>query len=109
MTVDTERLRQLATAATPGPWDRSLMVPGRIGHLTARETWYEVGQVYTVQDTDFVLAANPTTVLAMLDRIETLKGLLREAADALDDLDFPDDWFANTSDIVDRCRAVLDK
>lgn len=79
-TIDTDRLRK--PEATPGPWVRSLIVPGQIGSLVEidasatrrgeREVWVDIGRVLKRQDTEYAIATGPDVVLALLDRIEAL-------------------------------------
>ena len=82
MTIDTQQLRELAQKATPGPWTYfpypkykehhvSLPIDGSgmtmplfpDGCQTSRQR----------EDAEFIAAANPATVLALLDEIDRLR------------------------------------
>lgn len=79
MTVDTERLRALAATATPGPWEWD-------GDGTLRDASGEP----VIGAYSFIGAANPTTVLALLDRIADLEHALRSSV-RMANLHDPDD------------------
>lgn len=97
MTVDTERLRRLATAATPGPWgnfqagwrfDENLRGGGPINGVLSMSAEWSICATFTgaawghagdvnlddrsERDAEFIAAANPATLLALLDRIDEL-------------------------------------
>lgn len=65
---DLPALRALAEAA--------LAIEEDLEELDSDETVYERSEI-----PDFIAAANPTTVLALLDRIAALESGLREACD----------------------------
>lgn len=107
MTIDTARLRELAEKAVPGPWDLEYddeTVEVNAG--SARTTWNEahtvgfpasswaprdrilerdVGYLDEAEadeiaaDAEYIAAANPQTVLALLDEIDRLRSAIREA------------------------------
>jgi len=60
-------LRAKAEAATPGPWSRDR--DGEIEGLSGEH----VATSYRDQDSAFIAAANPTTILALLDALEDEK------------------------------------
>ena len=78
-TPDLAELRRLAEAATPGPWEAFGAVDGRRGERwlgvttdmraieSARAGDVFAAQNCTRQDALFIAAANPATVLALLD------------------------------------------
>jgi hypothetical protein len=78
MTVDYDDLRAKALAATPGPWETP----------TGDCVWSEERLVARGDDerpfveraanTAFIAAANPVTVLSLLDEIAALKAALQE-------------------------------
>jgi hypothetical protein len=85
MTIDTTKLRELAQKATPGPW--YISAPGE------QAVWHDIkDRRYLIADTsngftddgnaEFIAAANPATVLALLDELE--KRTLR--ADILEEM-----------------------
>ena len=92
-TPDLAELRRLAEAATPGPWEAFGAVDGRRGERwlgvttdmraieSARAGDVFAAQNCTRQDALFIAAANPATVLALLDAAaerDRLAGLLDE-------------------------------
>jgi len=88
MTIDTTKLRELAMNATPGPWT-----------ATNRSDWSEcVAEISdwhvvpTLQqselsnmdvDAAYISAANPATVLALLDELERTQGSVAITSAAL--------------------------
>ena len=62
-----EKLRRLAKAATPGPW----VADGLEGTLDSLSTGRRVAEVtmWPEVDAEFIAAANPATVLGLLDRL----------------------------------------
>ena len=88
MTIDTTKLRELAMSATPGPWT-----------ATNRSDWSEcVAEISdwhvvpTLQqselsnmdvDAAYISAANPATMLALLDELTRTQGSVAIASAAL--------------------------
>ena len=73
--IDTTKLRELAMKATPGPWllratewNLYLVQSGREGDGSIVDTAYS-----RRNDIDYIAAANPATVLALLDEIDRLR------------------------------------
>ena len=65
-------LRAKAEAATPGPWDSfadGTCIWERIKDLPEGH----IGECYRANDTAYVVAANPATILKLLDMIEQLQ------------------------------------
>jgi len=100
MTIDTTKLRELAQNATPGPWewchwdnDSFEIVSGGfdsdgrvIGSTVVQpdasdEEGY--GGVKRREDADYISAANPATVLALLDELTRTQGSVAIASAAL--------------------------
>lgn len=81
--IDVKRLREVAEAATPGPWsdDRTegnVWAPGnreRVAQTFARHYW---------QDTEHIATFDPPTVLALLDRLEAAEALARQWSERCD-------------------------
>lgn len=79
--VDTKRLRELAEAATPGPWGteqgdlEEWPSTVAIAVTGGRQKIYACppGGTFPKADQEFIAAANPSTVLALLDEIERLR------------------------------------
>lgn len=77
MSINDELLAELeaaANAATPGPWTSEI----EGGHLNvASEDWYllqlHADQPRYIEDSKFVAAANPATIIALLAHIADLK------------------------------------
>lgn len=88
-TPDLAELRRLAEAATPGPWEAFGAVDGRRGERwlgvttdmraieSARAGDVFAAQNCTRQDALFIAAANPATVLALLDDVDERDRLAR--------------------------------
>ena len=70
--IDTTKLRELAQKATPGPWEQ-------INHIVFTETgnleWVVANarSGNSIIDAGYIAAANPSTVLALLDEIDRLR------------------------------------
>lgn len=77
MTIDLDELERLAKAATPGPWyagekNRWQLHDGRF----IRTSHDHSGTAMVVSgggDADFIAAANPETVLALVERVRALE------------------------------------
>jgi len=106
MTINHQTLRELAEKATKGNWTRG-------GFKTVRTT--EFGRVATAEnyatakeDASFIAAANPQTILALLDEVEALRveaGRLEWLWDQLRESD--KHWFAPKFD-GDNMRQAID-
>lgn len=92
MIVDTKKLRELAESATPGPWSTNAPSATKVvdvGVVQGEEdyedyafargpaTYRKVGDAYNGpwrkqadQDAAFIAAANPQTVIALLDLVD---------------------------------------
>jgi hypothetical protein len=70
MTVDRKRLRELALAATPGPWNTPTgdYVWAGETQIAARDEERDFAQASV--DMHFIAEANPQTILAMLDALD---------------------------------------
>jgi hypothetical protein len=81
--VDEQKLRQLAEAATPGPWSFIRHTCGLNGEHDARDDWTVYGadleavcmegSAPALKDPDFIAAANPAVILHLLDELQTLR------------------------------------
>ncbi len=82
MTIDTQRLRELAQKATPGSWYSKWP--------EERCTWVDIGNsrypvAYTgdcfndAPNAEYIAAANPATVLALLDELQAMREDLNDA------------------------------
>ena len=108
--TDTSRLRALAEAATPGEWG---VLPADTTEIVSRSgydiatTWdamkndradvYNTDYKRTDQNAAYIAAANPQTVLALLDRIAELEEavvMVREQAERVDRLEKAFDFVA---------------
>lgn len=75
-TIDTNRLRELANDATPGPWawdDDGRPGSGRYKILWGAEEANIMRADPHAADTLFIAAVSPDVVLALLDRIAVLE------------------------------------
>lgn len=94
--IDTKELRRVAEVATPGPWvqrgraDPTMVLESRNGYRVADCLYGE--HPCTSPDAEFIAAANPATVLALLDRVERLEKSITAHKEAMDhhggDIDF---------------------
>lgn len=72
--IDTDALRKLCKSATPGPWEQ-------INHIVFTETgdleWVVANarSGNSIIDAEFIAAANPATVLALLDELDRLRNV----------------------------------
>ena len=91
MTIDTQRLRELAQKATPGPWKAGCLASWNADGVSCRfvyrgndesvQTRVRIkggegvnGSVFDCDaDAEYIAAANPATVLALLDEIDRLR------------------------------------
>ena len=78
MTIDTTKLRELANKATTGPWEQ-------INHIVFTETgdleWVVANarSGNSIIDAKYIAAANPATVLALLDELDAANTSRRAA------------------------------
>ena len=78
--MNTEELKRLAEAATPGPWTKREYILGigcGVDGVTA------VAHHTTSSDADFIAAANPATVLELIAEIERVTKQRDELLSAL--------------------------
>ncbi|ASD96388.1 ead/Ea22-like family protein [Salmonella enterica] len=75
MTIDKQALREVAEKATPGTWRRTSSLFNGITVTPFSLCGEEVTLAHTVEkrDAEFIAAANPATVLALLDELEHYK------------------------------------
>lgn len=88
MTVDTKKLREFAEAATPGPWkasgwhhekfDGNHEVKSLTGNEWVCET--NVSRLYE-ENAAFIAAADPQTVIGLLDKLAAMTAARDEACD----------------------------
>lgn len=85
MTIDRDALRRLAEGATPGPWSPE-KDEGSAHRGSVRENygWEQVAVTYCgasrghgIDNAVFIAAANPRTVLALLDALDEAERFLR--------------------------------
>lgn len=82
-------LRELAEKASPGPWDARCREFSNTE--LPRNIWSEYGWVCKtegispVEDAEFISAANPETVLALLDEIDQLEAEVERGASIVKD------------------------
>jgi hypothetical protein len=71
--VDIEKLKQLARGATPGPWEHLPEDDALAGEIQNTDGKY-VGLIsefdWQYPNGSFIAAANPTAILALLERLE---------------------------------------
>lgn len=80
--IDTTKLRELAQAATPGPWEYRALEWGN--YVTADgQTSVCQGALSRTESMQFIAAANPATVLQLLDELERTQGSVATVSAAL--------------------------
>lgn len=110
--TDHAELRRLAKAATPGPWGRDgfyIHTTRKEGGTTYVETWNTLAGIARKENAEFVAAANPKTILALLDEIDGLKAeneVLRGALQAV--VDDPT-WRSNDNTLWPKIIKALGK
>ncbi|EBG5616682.1 ead/Ea22-like family protein [Salmonella enterica] len=72
MTINKQALREVAEKATPGNWRRTSSLFNGITVTPFSLCGEEVTLAHTVEkrDAEFIAAANPATMLALLDELE---------------------------------------
>lgn len=94
MTIDTTKLRELAQNATPGPWtqweghgwvmagtpeaNEKGYMAGTYGQV-CRTDCDDFSDAQGIKNAEYIAAANPATVLALLDKIDGLESMLLAA------------------------------
>ena len=77
----TDKLRELAEAATPGPWEQKHGRPQAIIPSWASFDWVASVQVSNVPEWEanaaYIAAANPTAILALLDDLDEATSIIR--------------------------------
>lgn len=86
MTVDTEELKRLAEATTPGPWKHYTQTHGGLTVVGAGPTTLETDvavcdsrgltKAQNANNGAFIAAANPAVILALLERVRRLEEAL---------------------------------
>jgi hypothetical protein len=88
MTVDTEKLKALALAATPGPWKAiewtchapTTIRAGAVGITVADTTGHGRHSDACAVDAAFIAEANPAAVLELIAEVERLRAEKKQAA-----------------------------
>lgn len=73
---DIEKLKKLVRLATPGPWEKLEEDNGANAVVTSRSNKpvkIVTALINRKEDQNFIVAANPAAILAMIDYIERLK------------------------------------
>jgi hypothetical protein len=87
---DVERLRKLAEAAEPGPWNvcDDEDAKGKFWHvwIGAGMSKRDVAQPFTESDAAYIAAANPTAILELLATLEAANRDRQAAEEALREL-----------------------
>lgn len=99
MTIDKDRLRALAEAATPGPWFVSggWITSSKVNIADFSWAWDNVADQphMAADDLRYIAAVHPQAVLALLDRADRQSALCAALATHLDNLQhwttLPDD------------------
>jgi hypothetical protein len=82
--INLEELRKLAEAATPGKWIRIQVTSGAaVASLSDTIARIESDETNYLANSDFIAAANPSTIIALLDRLKSAEDVLREVMEAV--------------------------
>ena len=107
MIIDTKALRELAQKATPGPWEvtneRFVRQSNDPRHVIARCS--KADQLIQ-QNAEYIAAANPATVLALLDECETLREDLNDARNGWEQANVQ---LEEAIDIINMQRSTIDR
>lgn len=82
MTIDTTALREIAEAATPGPWEAE-------GSQVLCESWFLVAAVRDHSEIEYradaahIAAFHPGTALALLAEVDALRAQVERVREAL--------------------------
>ena len=81
--IDEQKLRELCSNATPGPWSFVRHTCGLNGEHDARDDWTVYGadgdsvctegSAPALADPEFIASANPVTITALLDELQNLR------------------------------------
>lgn len=99
MTTNKE-LRELAKKATPGAWGKDgvyVCTTITAGETIYVQTWNAVAESHEESNAQFIAAANPATILALLDENEALQAeceKLRKAIRRLCNIYVVDDYYS---------------
>jgi hypothetical protein len=117
MSIDTTKLRELAQAARPGPWERDICqidkmwLKGRLQECVTNQD--AIVMAVTAEDdatAEYIAAANPATVLALLDEIKNSRAVLKSYSKVLveisESLDIAPFHFT-TPVAVERCKRLI--
>lgn len=128
--TDLKKLRELAEAATPGPWrfdygngaiesenkEHYRITVAVIDNLSERHFHCEQFGLgwnppyfprHPDLDMEFIEAANPETVIALIDRIEKLELQLKEANEALSWYADEKNWMTTRKDELHEARMTI--
>ena len=72
--MNLQDLRKLAEAATPGDWGAYIDSADECFRIETED--YDIGVIYSHKDGGFIAAANPATVIALIDLIAQCKEAL---------------------------------
>ena len=78
--MNTEELKRLAEAATPGPWyDRAGVLRGTGGGIKP------IATIYNGLNSPYIAAANPAAILALIRQRDELMEALKDAREMVSD------------------------
>lgn len=92
MTIDLDKLEQLAQAATPGMWSCKPVYESQRGspdyaHIMASSTNVPVANVSQhEQDAEYITAANPPAVLALIRRLRAAERVVSTVSEVFTQL-----------------------
>ena len=92
--MNTEELKKLAMAATPGPWAHGVTWIEHLGGIVALGN-----TARSKQDVAYVASANPATILALIAERDELLAALKESQC----VNF---WVSCQRDVVEKCMCA---
>lgn len=82
MTIDLDKLEQLARAATPGPYQyRDDTSAQHLGSTVENEARAIVAMHTSLEDAAYIAAANPAVVLELVQRLRAAEAIVRDLAE----------------------------
>lgn len=104
--TDLTQLEALARAATPGEWFQHPNKPNTLLRCNpaAREAPQEIA-VCASSVVEYIAAANPAAILALIERVRVAEGALADVRDACDGQEDADDGIPN---LAIRCMTIAE-
>ena len=100
--MNTEELKRLAEAATPGPWyDRAGVLRGTGGGIKP------IATIYNGLNSPYIAAANPAAILALIAEIDSLRDEVNGLTGELESERKRLDWALKHDSFFDHTTGVF--